>query len=188
MKLRLLSAADMVKALPMAEAIEGMKSAYAQLSTGQAIVPLRSRVDVPAQGSALVMPAYLEKDGALAVKVVSVFPEKAQQGLPVIHALVMVLNSANGRATCIARRGNIDGHSHRSSFWSGNGHSGKERCDSVVVIGSGVQARTQLEAVCTVRDIEEVLFLVLIANRLRNLRQKWLEKGRFQRQSRLLRM
>ena len=78
MKLRLLSAADMVKALPMAEAIEGMKGAYAQLSAGQARMPLRSRIDVPVMGSSLVMPAYLAENGALAVKVVSVFPQNVE--------------------------------------------------------------------------------------------------------------
>ena len=97
MKLRLLSAADVVKALPMAEAIEGLKGAYAQLSAGQAIMPLRSRIDVPEAGSSLVMPAYLEQNGALAVKVVSVFPQNTEIGLPIIHALVMVLDSATGR-------------------------------------------------------------------------------------------
>ena len=81
MKLRLLSAADMVKALPMAEAIEGMKGAYAQLSTGQARMPLRSRIDIPAMGSSLVMPAYLEQNGALAVKVVSVLSSNCTQDL-----------------------------------------------------------------------------------------------------------
>ncbi len=51
MKIRLLSAADVVQALPMSEAIEGMKAAYAQLSDGRAVVPLRSRIDVPELGA-----------------------------------------------------------------------------------------------------------------------------------------
>ena len=46
MKMRILSAADVRRALPMAGAIAGMKQAFAQLSTGQAEVPLRGRVDV----------------------------------------------------------------------------------------------------------------------------------------------
>ena len=46
MELRILSASDVRRALPMAEAIAGMKEAYAQLSAGQVDMPLRSRVAV----------------------------------------------------------------------------------------------------------------------------------------------
>ena len=156
MKLRLLSAADMVKALPMAEAIEGMKSAYAQLSTGQATMPLRSRIDVPAPGSSLVMPAYLEKDGALAVKVVTVFPENGKVGLPIIHALVMVLNSATGEPQALLEGGTLTAIRTGAASGAATDVLARQDAASVAIIGSGVQARTQLEAVCTVREIEEV--------------------------------
>jgi hypothetical protein len=42
MDLHVLSAAEVVAALPMAEAIGGMKYAFAQLSTGRADAPLRT--------------------------------------------------------------------------------------------------------------------------------------------------
>ena len=44
----------------------------------------------------LVMPAYSAKDNALAVKLVTGFPENAKQGLPSFIANVMVLDSTNG--------------------------------------------------------------------------------------------
>jgi ornithine cyclodeaminase len=69
MRLRILSAADVAQALPMADAIAGMKEAYRQLSTGQAAVPLRPRISVPAHdGVTLFMPAYLSGTGDLASK------------------------------------------------------------------------------------------------------------------------
>ena len=88
MKMRILSANDVRQALPMAEAIEGMKQAFAQLSTGKAVVPLRGRVDVaPQQGTTLVMPAYLSQSNDLAVKVVSVFPKNSERHEPTIMRL-----------------------------------------------------------------------------------------------------
>ena len=43
------------------------------------------------------MPAYSAKDNALAVKLVTVFPENSEQGqLPAIMANVMVFDSENG--------------------------------------------------------------------------------------------
>ena len=47
MKLTLLSAADLRAALPMPAAVAAMKSAFADLSTGQAVVPLRAWRDAP---------------------------------------------------------------------------------------------------------------------------------------------
>ena len=63
MKLRVLSSDDVRRALPMRLAIEVMKRAFAQLSTGQADVPLRTALDVPRHnGLTLFMPAYLAAD------------------------------------------------------------------------------------------------------------------------------
>ena len=73
MDLHVLSAAEVVAALPMAEAIGGMKYAFAQLSTGRAVAPLRTHLEVEDQTATLVMPAFLADSGDMAIKVVSVF-------------------------------------------------------------------------------------------------------------------
>jgi len=156
MDLVLLTAADVVKALPMAEAIEGLKGAFAQLSTGQAIMPLRGRIDVPQAGSSLVMPAYLERNGALAVKVVSVFPQNVNVGLPIVNALVMVLDSTTGRPQALLEGGTLTAIRTGAASGAATDVLAREDAASVAIIGTGVQARTQLEAVCTVRDIDEV--------------------------------
>ena len=46
MRLRVLSADDVRRSLPMADAVRAMKDAFRQFSTGQAEMPLRSRVEV----------------------------------------------------------------------------------------------------------------------------------------------
>jgi ornithine cyclodeaminase len=156
MDLILLTAADVVKALPMAEAIEGMKAAFAQLSTGQATMPLRSHIDVPEMGTSLVMPAYLEQNGALAVKVVSVFPKNVARELPVVNALVMVLDVTTGQPVALMEGSALT--AIRTGAGSGAATDLLARRDAkrAAIIGTGVQARTQLEAVCTARNIQEV--------------------------------
>ena len=42
------------------------------------------------------MPAYSAKDNAVAIKLVTAFPENETQGLPSIIGNVMVLDSRNG--------------------------------------------------------------------------------------------
>ena len=88
MRLRLLSKKDVQRALPMKECIELMKAAFAQLSSGQAHVPLRSQLPVTAhEGVTIFMPAYLAQSGDLGVKIVSVFPRNVKADLPTIHAV-----------------------------------------------------------------------------------------------------
>lgn len=153
---RILSADDVRQALPMADAIAGMKTAFAQLSQHQAEVPLRGRVQAGAKGVTLVMPAYLSASDDLAVKIVSVFPGNPAQNLPTIHAMVLALDPTTGQVLAMMEGGSLT--AIRTGAGSGAATDFLARSDSktVAIIGSGVQARTQLEAVCTVRDIQQV--------------------------------
>jgi len=103
-----LQTADVRKALPMDETIAAMKRAFASLSDGHAQVPLRARLLVHAyEGESLVMPAFMhdEEGEALAVKVVSVFPRNSQEGLPTLHAAVLVLDARTGRVMALLEGG-----------------------------------------------------------------------------------
>jgi len=81
----------------MKECIELMKAAFAQLSSGQAHVPLRSQLPVTAhEGVTIFMPAYLAQSGDLGAKIVSVFPRNVKANLPTIHAVVFVIDSRTG--------------------------------------------------------------------------------------------
>lgn len=161
MTLRVLSAADVVRALPMADAIEAVKQGFVSLSTGQAVSPVRTRVDLPAHaGMTLVMPSHLpgstKKGEALAVKIVSVFPGNSAEGLPTIHAGVLVLDPETGRVLAVMEGAALT--AIRTGAASGAATDALARTNSRVaaIFGSGVQARTQLEAVCTVRKLERV--------------------------------
>lgn len=155
MKLRVLSAADVRRALPMAEAVAAMKSAFAQLSAGRATVPLRTPLEVPAHdGVTLFMPAYLADDDQMAIKIVSVFNDNPAKGLPLIHALVVVVDAATG-----IPRAAMDGTyltALRTGAVSGAATDllSRSTARSVAIFGAGAQGRTQLEAVCAVRPIQ----------------------------------
>ena len=164
MELRLLSADDVTRALPMSEAIEAVKIAYAQVSAGRVDLPLRTRIDVPEyQGAALFMPAYLGSSGDLAVKIVSVFPRNVAQGIPTIAAVVIVLDARTGRPVALVEGASLT--AIRTGAASGVATDVLAREDSkrLAVFGSGAQARTQLQAVCTVRTIEHVRIFSLEA-------------------------
>jgi ornithine cyclodeaminase/alanine dehydrogenase-like protein (mu-crystallin family) len=149
-----LSAADVRRALPMREAVEVMKSAFAALSAGEALVPLRSHLEVPEhEGVLLLMPCYLPSANALSLKAITVFGGNPALGLPRIQALVTLYDATTGHPLAI-----LDGAAltaQRTGAASGAATDLLARADStrVAILGAGVQARTQLEGVCAVRPI-----------------------------------
>ncbi len=167
MELRLFSAADVGRALPMADAIAAVKAAYVQLSAGRAQAPLRTHLAVAGGDSTLVMPFYVpavggadddnaDGGGALGLKLVSVFNSNPPRGLPLIHALVLALDAATGAPLALIEGSSLT--AIRTGAASGAATDVLARPDArtLALFGSGVQARRQLEAVCAVRPIERV--------------------------------
>ena len=155
----ILNANEVRKALPMAETIAAMNRAYILFSAGMAEVPLRSQIPIaPHEGMSLLMPAYLQDDSgeALAVKIVSLFPHNSKLELPLIHAAVLVLEADTGRVLALLEGSTLT--AIRTGAASGAATDLLARPESQVaaIFGAGVQSRTQLEAVCTVRSIQTV--------------------------------
>jgi len=152
-----LSAAEVGRALTMPAAITAVREAFVELSTGNAEVPLRTPVSLSGDGGALFMPVHLPSQGRLGLKVVTVVPDNAERGLPMIQALVAVFDAATGRTEAV-----MDGEvltAVRTGAASGVATDLLACRDASVaaVIGAGVQGRRQLEAVCCVRAIREAL-------------------------------
>jgi ornithine cyclodeaminase len=141
----------------MSAAIAGMKGAFAQLSAGKAQVPQRIQLPITQHdGISLFMPAYLPATDALAVKIVSVFPRNLRQDLPVIYGVVVVLDSHTGMPLALLEGSTLTAIRTGAASGAATDLLARQNASTVAVIGSGVQARTQLEAVCTVRTVDEV--------------------------------
>lgn len=156
MTIRILSRSDVIQALPMRDAIEGMKVAYGALSANQVDMPLRARVAGKNEGISLFMPARIQTGGEMGVKVVSVFPQNPAKGLPTIHASVLVLDSDTGQVLAMMEGGSLTAIRTGAGAGAATDILAQPDASRVAIIGSGVQARTQLEAVCAVRKIESV--------------------------------
>jgi len=161
----ILNAADVRRALPMRETIEAMKHAYAALSAGRAEVPLRARLTIPSQeATALFMPAYVADDegdadadsSALAIKVVTLFPNNIPAGLPFIHAAVLVMDAKNGQTLALLEGSTLTAIRTGAGVGAATDLLANPNCQYAAILGAGVQARAQLEAICAVRKIETV--------------------------------
>jgi ornithine cyclodeaminase len=153
----ILNTNEVRQALPMDQAIAAMKDAYAALSNGTAVVPLRTHLPISNHNAlSLFMPAYMKTDSgeALAIKIVSLFPDNPTRGLAYIQAAVLVLESDTGRAIALLEGSALT--AIRTGAGSGAAVDMLARKDSkvVAIFGAGPQGRTQLEAACTARKIE----------------------------------
>jgi alanine dehydrogenase len=154
-KIKLLSQQDVQNTITMSQAIESVKQAFISLSRGEAVLPLRTQVSVKGQeGTILFMPAYLPPLESTGVKIVSVFPKNFASNLPTIHSLVVLCNSKTGEPSVV-----MDGTyltALRTGAASGVATDLLSRTEArtVAIIGAGIQGRTQLEAVCSTRDIQ----------------------------------
>ncbi len=155
MQIRILTAKDVIAALPMKKAIEAMRLAFGQLSAGKADAPLRTRLHSE-KGVSLLMPGYLHQTQAMGIKIVSIYPENSKLGLPIVTGTVLVLDSQTGFAKAF-----MDGHSLTAIRTGAAGGLAAELlarqdAQTVVLFGAGVQGKAQLQAVMVVRAIKHV--------------------------------
>jgi alanine dehydrogenase len=155
--IRVLGAADVRAALPMRDAIKAMREAFAAVSDGRAEVPLRSHLDVPTvDGQALFMPAAMSTPVRIGSKILTLYPNNPSHGRPFIHGIVVMFDARTGRPEGILEGTALTALRTGAASGLATQVLARRNARVVGIIGSGVQARTQLEAVCTVRRVEEV--------------------------------
>jgi alanine dehydrogenase len=154
---RMISNQEVAAALPMSQAIAAMREAFADLAAGQVVMPQRTSLEVPEHESiTYFMPAYSRGTGMLAQKTVSLHPRNLALGQPVIHAVLSLFDGSTGEALAVMAAEYLT--ALRTGAVSGLATDYMARPQSGVlgVLGSGVQARTQIWAVCETRPIHTV--------------------------------
>lgn len=145
----LLRSADLGKACPMADAIAAVRQGFAELSAGEATVPVRTSVPLAGGGVALAMPASSAGGRYFVVKVVAVAPGNAARGLPAVPATLLLGDAETGAALALMEGAALT--ALRTGAAGGVAAALLARSDSAVatVFGAGVQARAQMLALAT---------------------------------------
>ena len=144
---------DVRRLLKMRDLIPAMERALSDLSGGRAVQPLRTVVPVAGPGGFLgVMPASV--GGALGAKLVTFFPNN--RGVHTHHATIILFRPETGEPLVT-----MDGRlitEMRTAAASAVATNALARPEAAVlaILGSGVQARSHLEALRLVRPLREV--------------------------------
>jgi ornithine cyclodeaminase/alanine dehydrogenase-like protein (mu-crystallin family) len=151
-----LSESDVHHALPMTELIDAMQTALAAFSAGEVIQPVRSVVEFRPTCFFGLMPACDPGSNLAGAKLVTVVPDNASRGLPSHQAIIALFDRTTGEFLAITDGRYIT--EARTAAVSAVSARFLARPDAAVlaILGSGVQARSHLEALPLVRDFREI--------------------------------
>jgi len=137
------------------EAMEAVTEGFRGLGRGEAVMPPILRLDVrEANGEMDVKTAYVPGLDSFAIKISPGFFDNPKIGLPSTNGLMVVLSAKTGLAeTLLLDNGYLTDVRTAAAGAVAAKHLSRADADTVAIIGAGVQARMQLEALTLVRPI-----------------------------------
>ncbi len=156
-RFRLLTEDQVHALLPMGDLVTAMESALVRFSTGEVLQPVRTVLQVgPSRAFFGLMPAYIEQPARMGAKIVTVYNENHAKGLPSHLATILLLDPGTGALLALmdgryiteARTAAVSAVSAR--------HLARAEASTLAIIGTGVQARSHLEAFAEVRALKDV--------------------------------
>jgi ornithine cyclodeaminase/alanine dehydrogenase-like protein (mu-crystallin family) len=153
----LLSEADVRAVLDMRDLIDAMRAVLVEFSAGATQQPLRTVLQVGAEQAFFgVMPACVPARNTMGTKLVTVFESNAARGLPTHLATILLLDPSSGALLAIVDGRYITEARTAAVSAVATGLLARPDAGVLALIGSGVQARSHLEALAHVRTLREV--------------------------------
>lgn len=157
MKVLIVSQAEVTRLLPMAECIDLMAKALSALARGEALLPLRQVVVLPKNlGAVAAMPAYSEPLKAIGVKLITVFPGNRGSELDSHQGAVLLFEAERGSLQAIVDASEVTAIRTAAVSAVATRLLARESAGDLAILGTGVQARTHLEAMLKVRNLKRV--------------------------------
>ncbi len=161
MKTLLLDSEDVDENAQMAAVVEAVEASFAAYERGDAQMPAKSYIDLPQyNGDFRSMPAYLDAGewDAAGLKWVNVHPDNPESGeLPTVMGTVIYSDPETGFPLAVMDGTTLTLKRTGAAAAVATDHLAVEDATSLGIVGAGVQAYSQLDAIAEVRPIEEVI-------------------------------
>jgi ornithine cyclodeaminase len=145
-----LSQEEVRRLLDVDELIDALADAFAEVSAGAASVPPRVAAVVPERGLLAAMPGYAA--GVLETKLVSVFPGTE----PSHEALIALFDAETGTPLALMDGTHVTATRTAAASALSTRLLARHDVRVLAVLGTGVQARSHLDAVTRVREFQNV--------------------------------
>jgi ornithine cyclodeaminase len=147
---------EIERALETVELVSTIESGFVDYSAGKAVVPPVGELLLPG-GEVHIKYGYIQGDTDYVVKIASGFPGNRDRGLPGNSGLMLAFDQASGVPTAILLdEGRLTDVRTAVAGAVAARHLAPQRVDRIGIVGTGVQARLQLqhlEGVTTCRDV-----------------------------------
>ncbi len=141
----------------MGECIPLMEAALASLSRGEVVLPLRPVMRIPGTHDVFaMMPAYSAALPVFGVKMITVFPGNHGTALDSHQGAVLLFDAKTGTLAGMLDASSITAVRTAAVSAVATNLLARKDASSLALIGSGVQARTHLEAIALVRPLTAV--------------------------------
>ncbi|TVP53884.1 MAG: ornithine cyclodeaminase family protein [Gemmatimonadales bacterium] len=154
---RFISAPEVPGLLPMRECIEAVERAFLALAGERTEQPLRTVIPIPdSRSSFLTMPAWLGDPPALGAKLLTLFPGNHERGIASHQGLIVLFDPDTGSPVLVVDAGPVTALRTAAASAVATRALARDDASSLAILGSGVQARSHLEAMLRVRPIRRV--------------------------------
>lgn len=170
--MRILTQKNVSDLISMSEIIDIMRDVFRSVGRGEITLPDRTVIGMKNDLDAvLFMPGYIHDTQSIGMKVVSVFPNNPERGIPTINAKVILNDPKTGEVMCIMDGGYITAMRTAAVSAVATDFLANPDATTLAVFGAGVQGRSHAEAICQIRPINRILIFDLDsknANRMVN--------------------
>ncbi len=153
----ILNQSEVATLLPMSTCIDLMRHTFASMARGDAIFPLRPVMFLPdRRGVLAMMPGYVASPESIAIKVITVFPDNLETPYDSHQGAVMLFDSSNGRIIALMDASEVTAIRTAAASAVATDLLARKDVRILSILGSGVQARTHLDAMREVRNVSHV--------------------------------
>lgn len=141
------------------DVIREIEAGFTALYEGKAVMPPIMRIDIPENnGEVDSKSAYIRGEDSFALKISSGFFDNDKLGLPSTGGLMFLISAVHGQPVAVLHdNGYLTDVRTAAAGAVAADYLANEEIETVGVIGSGVQARYQLEALSKVRSFNNVI-------------------------------
>ena len=144
--------------LTIEDAIDAVEDGFKAYNSGKAMIPFPVALQVPDHnGDIHIKPGYIKGYSTYTIKVASGFYDNPKLGLPTSHGMLILFDSRTGFPLCfeVDRCYLTDLRTAAAGAVAARALA-KKSIDRVAIIGTGTQARLQIQALSKVRKFKEL--------------------------------
>jgi len=159
MKTLILGEAEIKRILTMKDTLAAVEQCFAAFGRGEVLMPPKVYLNYAKyNGDIRVMPSYVEKMGISGVKVVNVHPDNPKKHkLRSVMATLLMIEPKTGVPLAIFDATHITLMRTGAAAGIATKYLARKNASTLALVGAGMQAWTQLEAIVLVRKISRVL-------------------------------